>query len=1010
MRYVLAVVFLCSSLACAIEPLTSISFSGGVDYSRICSEIDQQRACDSSNMYGDRVGSADTRNGSHRLNETAVSTNPFSALFSATISSAGRQLDLKIGISGDTIYYSTDSPFQRWAILYRGLLTSNQRFTFASAQGSVYMTGDALSDPIFKFDVVNSSFGLSLLNASTWSAVIHAKYLLWENGYMLAGNVREVRNGLASPTTYYDDRVYYSYVLQPSSFSVDRFLNVNPGDNDFITGLTSKRTSSIGSSLVNVYKTGAVYGAVWTLLNPLGEGGDQKIVKLADGFGHVAESPPENIGSFDVVLSRDGILQWDGGMLSRERIEAERILISGQIRPLINKLVRRNTYKKSIIRHYPKSNYLVFAYEDPDLFPHGRLNSSMFYDLLTGEWWPMKNWIIGSIETDKGPGGTGSLMYGDGMDGYVHAADDPVDSDDSRKEISIDDMEKTDGWANAAISRNISTGTVAVGTASLVLQLNNNTSSITKVFIMPLGEWYDKSKSTGTDKLSFKVAASSRGFLTRLRVDLHVEDVQNQFNLNFSSVVISSAALASGSSVFTTIEIALSSFSLLDHWVSIDSETIPFARNFTRFGLRFVATATAELNLFFDDVRLVQGTKNPIDPLRITKRDSFGVLSNKNFMQIMLAREKQRDSSISVDVFTGQGNLKNTVTIPPEVSKEIFVLGFSSIPGITGLSSVDFERTRSTTSASADVFDFVSGNANSDFIFAFDSQSNRIAKVDLSSISVFVSSYGALGPGTTNFDYVQDIAVETNENGNILVTDHMNHRLKEHRQSDLSFVREYGQLGTGTTSLYNPTSADWDSGFIWVFDDGNQRIARFGRDYSFRTEVKLDINTIGDGIVRAGPDFLFDAYNRGSDDAVYFVDVFLEKRTKSDMGLLNRVVLRPEGIVASSSYSLKGLAMHSKFVYVSFNDTALDEGTYYIQKRLQEDLSLVSELRLTAKNSGLIGDGLARETARDVKAVNLGLTLPDPYIQLKFYSKGELENQFKLSAMSQVLELQPYIP
>src|SRR3990167_2607351 len=144
MRYVLAVVFLCSSLACAIEPLTSISFSGGVDYSRICSEIDQQRACDSSNMYGDRVGSAGTRNGSHRMNTTAVSTQPFSALFSATISSAGRQLDVKIGVSGDTIYYSTDAVFSRWYILYRGLLTPNQKFSFASAQNSIYMTGNAL--------------------------------------------------------------------------------------------------------------------------------------------------------------------------------------------------------------------------------------------------------------------------------------------------------------------------------------------------------------------------------------------------------------------------------------------------------------------------------------------------------------------------------------------------------------------------------------------------------------------------------------------------------------------------------------------------------------------------------------------------------------------------------------------------------------------------------------------------------------------------------------------------
>ena len=993
-----------------IEPLSPISFGKGVNYAKICSEVTDDEACDSSNMYGDRQGSAGTRFGSHRLNTTAVSTNPFSSLYSTVISTSDKRFNVLIGVSGDTIYYSTQDTFSDWSILYRGLLTPNQQFSFASAQNSIYMTGNALTDPIFKWDVAASSFGLAILTPSSMTAVIHAKYLLWENGYMLAGNVREARSGLLNQTTYYDDRVYYSYVLKPSSFSIDQFLNVNPGDNDFITGLTSKRSGSIGTSLVNIYKSGSVYGAVFSILAPITfdatTTGDQKLVRLAYGFGHVGESPPENIGTFDIVLSKDGILQWNGGMLARDRLETEKVVISGDIKTLIDRLIRQNTYKNSILKHYPKSNYIVWAYEDADRFPKGRINSVMFYDLLTGYWWPMNNWIVGSLETDKGPEGTGTLMYGDGMDGYVHVVDTPIDLDDSRKEISLDAMEKTEGWANAGIS----TGIVAVGTASLTLVLNNNTSSITKVAVMPMGEWYDKSPSAGTDKLSFKIAASSRAYLSQLRVDLQVEDVQGQFNTNFSSVVISSTALVSGASVFTTIEIAFSSFPLLANWTAFDTEDVPFAKNFTRFGIRFVATATANLNLFFDDIRLVQGTKNPLNPERLTKRFDLGTLANKEFVQVMLSREKQRDSSFAVDVLSGQGILTNTKQVAVETSKEIFVCGFSSAPGISRLSSTDLTVTGGTTSATKAAFEFENGNADPDYIYAFDYQNNLIVKVDRSSMSVFVSTYGSLGNGSTNFDYVQDIAIETKQDGNILIVDHMNNRLKEHSKKGLSFVREYGQLGNETTSFYNPTSADWDYKSVWVGDDGNQRIAKFTRDYVFQTEAKLDINTIGDLSVRVSPEFLFDAYNRGSDDAVYFTDVVLEKRNKADVSLLNRVVLRPDGVNASSTYTIKGqIALFSRFVIVTFADTNENDGNYYIQKRLQSDLSLVQELKVPFKNFGLIGDGLARESPQDTKPVNLEV-LPDPYIQLRFYSKDQIESPFKLFSMSLVATKLPYVP
>lgn len=994
----------------AVEPLPPISFSGGVDYTKICSQVADDHACDGSNMYGDRVGGANTRNGSHPLVATAVSSQPFSALFWTTISTTNVQINAVVGVSGDTIYYSTDATVTRWSILYRGLVTANQRFTFAVAQNAIYMTGNALTDPIFKWDVAASSFGLAILNPSTNTAVIYAKYLLWEKGYMLAANVRDVRD-LPKNSTYYDDSIYYSYVLQPSSFSVDRILNVNPGDGEYLTGMTSKRTNvSLGTSIISTYKPSSVYSVSYTILNPAGQGGDQQITKVGEGFGHIADSPPENIGPYDVILSRDGIQEWNGGLVTRASLEGEKNNISNTyIKPILDKLIRRNTYKSAILKYYPKSNYIIFAYEDPDKFPQGKLNSSAFYDMLTGEWWPMKMMPIGSLETDKGPNGTGRLHVGDGMDGYVHVVDDPIDSDDSRKEISLDPMETTDGWLNAGISTNV----VIVGTASLTLDLTGpvRTSSITKVFVMPMGEWYDKSQSSSTDKISFKIWPSSVGFLQTLRVDLQVKDVQGSFDNNFSSVTISSAALTAGSSAWTTIEIALSSFPIRDEWVNFQTESVPFARNLTRFGIRFVSTGTQGMTLFFDDLRLVAANKTPLNAFRATKQFNFGTMSDKDFQQIVLTRDKQRDSSLYIDVLTGQGSLASTVKLAPDVAKEIFVCGFAGKAGVTRLNSVDLTPGGSTTTASVNAFSYENGAADPNFLYTYDVSHDKLVKISRSNLAVNVSTYGGLSAATTGFNYVQEIAVETASDGNLILVDHMNHRIKEHRKKDLSLVRTYGQLGIGATSFYNPTGVDFDGNNIFVLDDTNQSIKKFTRSYALTTEAKLDINTIGNGSIKVGPQYLYVAYNRGSNDQIYFIDVVLEKRNKGDLSLVSRTLIRPDGIVASSTYSLRGsIALHSKFVYLTFNDNSLINGIFYLQKRLQSDLTLVKELATPFSMLGVIGDNLERESSQISEKIPLAAALPDPYVQFKFYTRDELENSFRLSEMSVQAEKHPYVP
>ena len=1006
-KWVFPFLFLTSPLF-AIEPLTSISFGGGVDYSRICSDIADERACDSLNMVGNREGSAQSRYGSHRLNDVAVSTNQFSSLFSATIATGTKQFNVWLGVSGDTIYYSTSDTFTRWFILYRGLLTPNQKFSFAVAQNSIYMTGNAQTDPIFRYNVAESSFGAAILSVASNTASFYPKYLLYANGYMLAANVRDVRVGLNANTTYYDDRIYYSYLLEPSSFSIHRFLNIGLGDSEYLSGMTSKRGSQIGTTIVEAYKQSQIYSISFRILDPVGEGGDQNITKIAEGFGHISDYPPENIGAWDFLFSKDGIVQWDGGLLFRNSLESEKLLISRRIKNITDKLVARNSYKNSILKYYPKNNWLIFAYEDPDLFPRGSPNFVMIYDFLTTEWWPQRySFAVGSVEVDKSVNGRGLLHFGDGMDGYIHVVDDSIDSDDSKKEIALDAMENTKGWANAGISTNV----VVVGTASLSLTLTPsiNTSSIAKVFVMPMGEWYDKSSSSNTDLLSFKLFLSSKPYFSRLRVDLQVEDVQNQFNANFSSVVISSNSLTGGSSEWIMIEIALSSFPISSDWTDLATENLPFARNLTRFGLRFVATATADLTLYFDDVRFAQKSKSPIDPFRITKQFNLGVLNNKDFQQIILNREKPRNSGYSIDVFTGLGEFANTVDIPSERRKEIYVCGFANSTGISKLSSVDFALIETTVTP--DSF-FENGISDDDFIYSYDSKNDRMTKIDLDPFGVFSATFGQLGSGTSNYNYVQETGVDSKKDedgGHLLVMDHMNHRIKEETKKDFTFIRQHGQLGLGSTSFYNPTGVDFDGRYVYAGDDGNQRLLKLLLDdFSIEKEVNLGINTIGNLSVRCDDRYCYNAYNKGSNDQVFLTDIILEKRNKGDLSLLNRVAILPKDSTVSSSYTLRGsIALDSRYVYVSFNDFQLNTGNFYLQKLLQSDFSLVLERKSTLSNYGIVGDGLAREPKQKIEKISLEV-LPNPHAQLKIYQKGELDSFLKLNSMAFVAEKLSY--
>lgn len=987
-----------------------VNFERSVDFSRDCKDIADNAACDSSNFIGDRNGSIRPRYGSKRVISQAISTQPFSALFSACISSSTEKaFNVTIGVSGDSIYISTDDVQTDWRVLYSGLRTRNQRFSFAVANNIILMTGYALTDPIFQYNVSQSSFApLILVSASSSTAYIYAKYLLYESNQLFAANVREASS--STPSTTYKDRIYYTPILQLSSFTISRYIETSVGDGEEITGLTSKRSATEGRVIIEAYKPSSVNEISYTDASPSGEGGDIRVTNIGKGFGHIAESPPENIGDWDVVFSKDGLLLFDGGRRSRINVEAERIVFSEKISPIIEKLIRRNTYKSAILKYNPKNKYIYFIFEDPDKFPKGVLNSVYVYDLLTTEWWPYDGLTIGSIALKKECNGREGVIYGDGIDGYIREFENPINANDARKEMPLDNMDTTFGWSGAGISNT----TMVEGTASLKLTvLASSEASIGKIAVFNLSEWPDKSETTSRDKLSFKIFPSSVGVLSSIRIDLLVNDSINFFDSSCSSVTLSSAALTQGTSQWSTIEIAFSSFPIRADWVDISSPSFPFANNMTRFGLRFVATTGGggTVNLYIDDLRFVGESEAPINPSRLSKRFNFNSLADKNILQLILNRTKSRDTGYKIDTFSGFGKFENTISQSRDIGTEIFVCGYNGSTGVSKLSSIDFTEIDSTKTLDRSAFNFNVGAYDGKNLFLADQQNDRLVKILVSSsMKVFSSTFGTVGSGTTNFNFIQDIKIEKPDEGLIYLIDHTNNRQKIHKKSNLTFVKQHGQLGSGSTSYHAPTSIDFTDKEISVGNDGNQKITVSDKDSKFLREKKIDINTVGDISIAMDEENLYAAYTKGSEVSSLFYDVILEKRNKGTLEVLNRRVLRPEGVVANSTYTLRGqIALKSNFVFVPFSDDYSFSGGNYIQKFLKDDLQLVSQHRTNGRNFSVIGDGLIRESWTANDKLNLKM-LPDPYIQIRIYQEGDLDSVFKLNSMtfySEELEFNP---
>ena len=1000
----LIILCLAQSAWCATSVTTPVNFGGGVDHSRNCTDIRDNSACDSQNMVGDIFGSASKRDGSERYVGQAISTHSINSLYRASIDLGTSSVKVLLMTTWDRIYVSTSDGSPVWRVLKQGLKTADQHFSFANSRGKILMTGDALTDPVFQYDIIKDSFtGLFDHIGSTNQMNVRAKYVLAPNGYVVLGNILDVKNEMTTGTTYYGSMVAYSVFQQISSVTYARTINIKTDDGESITGMTEK--GGVDGNQILVYKPSSISSVLYKILNLDELGGDITVSNVASGFGCISPLALVNVGDYDIVPTKDGLIFYNGGRKTRLNLIDEIRPVSTLIKTDYERTINYNTYDKSVGVYYPKKQWYLFSFNDPIYSPSDRVNRVFVYDIQTGEWWPLKNWLAGSFTTFEGDGDDGTLLYGDSSDGYVYKANVNTRNDDARKEVSLFTMDTAAGWT-PVVGTTTDWTTFAEGTASVKVQANFSNgfiSTMTNISLIPFGEYNDKSPVLReTDYLSFKLKMSSLALTKSITTDLQFDATVTSFTTIHSSVTLDTTTLtslgmtqdASNMTGWTEIKIALSSFTLPADWNDPLIQAAPFSRGLTAYGIRFITQATSSNTTYVDDIRIVQGTDNIIEAYYLTKQFNLGVVSEKDFRQVILSRDKSADSSFSIDVFTDYGFYANRKTVSADIPKEIFVCGYKGSNGITRLKSTDFSVLSSTLVPNANVIDYMNGVASKDYLFMFDKVGNRLLALDRGDLSVIVSSYGSLGPGTTNFNTVNQMAISGDD---IFLTDNFNDRMVRmtFKSKKLLFVKTYGELGLGSTNFFAPSGVTADQTHVWVTDDGNFKIKKFSiSTFGFVSEQKIESNTIGESVLQSDGDSIYVAYNKVSNKP-YYQDVVLERRTKGDMTLLNRTVVRPEGVVDVSTYTISGdIALLGKYLFIGFTKDLAQTGTYYVQKRLKDTFEIVDEYQTTGTQFSVIGDGTPYKPISQSQKINLEAK-DGTYIQLKYYDNAE-DNTFKL--------------
>lgn len=977
-----------------LQPTNVVNFGGGLNIKTAATEIADNESPNMSNIISDVHGASFKRRGSEKFVEQAISSFPVLSMYRAYGSTGTVFKKALIIANNDSIYFSSKDISPQWLKISSGL-TVNQRYEFESINNRVIIAGDKLENPMLQFDIVNASMnrvfastGAPLSGSTSYVTVfqnLRAKYIVNAKNHMIYGNVRLLTDG----STYYPSRIYYSYFLEPSSVVANALIDYRADDGQEITGLGNMQGRT------HIFKETTIAELDFNTLDANPSIGDQQIETLVDGFGVIAPKTLVNIGQFYVFLARDGIRIWDGGRRQRLTLSEESAIISLKIQPIIDRIIRVGTYKNAVAIYYPKKQWYVFAYEDPDLFPKNANNSVLIYDFNLGMWFPFKNWLVGSLEVLDASGDLGTLLYGSSIDGYVYKADVNEQLNDARKELVFESMNSTFSWVGSSYNFT----NVVEGTASLKLTVSASVteSSMTIMKTFSVGEWNDKTKVTKNDKISFKIYPDSIGFISSIRIDFEVNDVISSFDTNFTSVTISSSALSAGNTAFSTIEIALSSFPILQTWIELDSELVPFADTLTFYGFRFVLSGTNDSSISIDDVRIVQRGENSLNAFRDTKQFDLESSQIKDFDKMLLTYSKSPEASFTVEFAKDFGQTTTRRSFAQEFGKSIFVFGYDGRNGITKLSSIDFEEEISTQVQNQNIFDAMTGTSDNDKIYWGDRTINRIMNVSRSSMSVDISSFGSLGTGSTNFDLPHQIAVD---NTDLWIVDNRNNRIKRHRKPNGEFISMFGTLGRDATSFHNPTGIAVDDVFVYVGDDSNYKITKLTKSsYGVVNIEPLDFNTAGEMTLAVDSKFFYLAYNKISDLSLDHQDIFLESRDKNTLDLVNRVSIKPKNFIGIvSSGSLRGdIAQVGPYIYLSFTNDFLDNGTFFLQKRLKEGFGLVKEKSFSRRNFGIAGNGLAWKP--EIKRDEIETGLFGRYLQAKF-SENELDNDIKLFNMS----------
>lgn len=976
--------FLNFSYAEEIKISPSANFGGGLNVGTIASEIADNESPDMNNMISDLQGASFKRKGSRRYISTAISTNPITSMFRAYASTGTNVKKVLLVTSKDRIYKSTTdiSPF--WVNISSGYFF-NAKWSFVQYNNDVIMTNDSLENEIIKYNVIIDSVTEFL--PSTPTVRIRGKYLLNSRDQLLIANVVLMSSHamLTSQTTYYPSKIFYTDILL-STLATTRSLDFYSDDGESITGLSQK------DRMVHIWKPTKIGRLEYTTLAPVPTG-DQILSTIVDGFGLYAPRSLANNGNYYIFAAKDGIRFWDGSQKTRLQVEQESQIVSNKIKSIVERCIRAGTWQNVVGYYYAKKQAYIMSYEDPDRSPRGKNNSILVLDLITGNWYPFKNWLAESFVTFDGHADDGRLLYGDSNDGYVHIVDLPIYFNDSRKEISVHPMDSEVSWTSGTQS----TDRVQEGTASIrmpTLSTTINESSITYMAVLNLGEWYDKTKVTKDDKLFFRVNVDSIPNLISLRIDLEVEHQSSQFDTIFTSVTISSGTMNVSSNTWTTVEVNLSSFPLNPSWLDINIEDQPFADALTFYGIRFVASGTAGCNVYIDDVRIVQDKENSLNAYRVTKQLDFGTLNKKTFKQIYLNAEIASDGAMNIDILKDFGDFVDTKKISYFFTKDIFVTGFYGGEDLTKINSIDFSAIISTRTLNNSIWAMRPIWADENNIWGGDQRNHRIIKLNKDSFITFVSTFGSFGSGTENFNIPYEIDGDDND---LWIIDHVNNRVKVYNKINNQFVKTFGTLGRNTTSYHAPTGIAVDGENAYIGNDGNQNILKITKSTGGLVAfANLDINTIGDISLQVDQENLFCLYNKIDPESIDHIVVILEKRLKTNLELVKRIIVYPENSIARSTYSVTGtMGQSDDFLYVSFTDDTNGNGSYYIQKILKEDFSLVRQLKSSTRILGLAGIGYGYKPKRKILQEDLGTF--GTFIQLKFYEPDNtLDNNIKL--------------